>query len=353
MRILILSLKPHHNFGGILQTYALQTVLERMGHQVEVADMTRDVSAYPKDYHERIERESVINRNCYKFIDKYIHRRPIIDFSDIKETDYDAIVVGSDQVWRRIYFLDAYFCDITNAYLSFAKNWKNLKRFTYAASFGNETMDYTPEELEECTELLSMFKAVSIREISGINLCRKYFGIDALMHQDPTLLLEEKSYSELCKDWRGVHKDKIMAYILDETEDILSLVDMLSCQRNKSVCFMNSKAEVETADLQSRIQYSVEEWLAAFMDADYVVTDSFHGCVFSVMFGKEFVVFPNVHRGQARVQTLLHELDLEDRLVASFSSFDMNSITSNISEAQKKLQPLVASSLKYLRETII
>ena len=194
MRIGILTLPLHTNYGGILQAYALQTVLERMGHDVCLIEKKRQPlrlplwkaplsygkriiknltgNPFPIFYEQKMNREEpVVRQNTDKFINKYIKRRIVDDFSDIRGTDFDAIVVGSDQIWR-----PKYFQEIEHAFLDFTEGW-NIKRIAYAASFGTDEWEYTPEQTERCAKLLKRFDAVSVREKLGVSLCKEYFHV--------------------------------------------------------------------------------------------------------------------------------------------------------------------------------
>ena len=197
MRIGILTLPLHTNYGGILQAYALQTVLERMGHEVCLIEKRRRPlklplwkaplsygkrivknltgHPFPIFYEQKINRETqIIRQNTDKFISKYIKRKIVNDYYDIQENDFDAIVVGSDQIWR-----PQYFHEIEHAYLDFTEGW-NIRRIAYAPSFGTDEWEYTPKQTERCCILIKDFNAVSVRESSGVNLCREYLGINAI-----------------------------------------------------------------------------------------------------------------------------------------------------------------------------
>lgn len=178
MRIGILTLPLHTNYGGILQAYALQTVLERIGHEVEIINVPFTLPSISKvtivkriikkilgKYPGYINYEGKFNKwlpivaqNLQSFKDKYIHMSHIYDdYSAISSNDYDCIVVGSDQIWRPRMLLS----DISNAYLSFAEGW-NIKRIAYSASFGTQNWEYTSVQTEKCKKLLKMFDAVII-----------------------------------------------------------------------------------------------------------------------------------------------------------------------------------------------
>ena len=186
MRIGILTLPLHTNYGGILQAYALQTVLERMGHEVVVFDTPNrrflpPLWKMPLSFTKRtilkifgkinrvfIERHynktrPIIAKKIQPFIDKHINRKEIRSFYNLQSEDFDAIVVGSDQVWRVVYFPGLWLGQqIENAYLDFTKNW-TIKRIAYAASFGTNNWEYNEEQTKNCGQLLSMFDAVETR----------------------------------------------------------------------------------------------------------------------------------------------------------------------------------------------
>ena len=211
MKIGILTLPLHTNYGGILQAYALQTVLERMGHQTVVLNHKRKYSLpawrLPLSYTKRVIKKFVLGRkdirifaeqhqnkeyaivsqHTQRFIDTYIHTYNVESFKSLKAADFDAIVVGSDQVWRPKYFEPMFGEGIDNAFLSFAHNWK-IKRISYAASFGTEDWEYTDEYTRMCSELLGLFDAITVREESGVRLCKDKFGVDAEHVLDPTML---------------------------------------------------------------------------------------------------------------------------------------------------------------------
>ena len=335
MRIGILTLPLHTNYGGILQAYALQTVLERMGHEVRVINKSNyylplwkipfvyakrilknlNGDRFPIFYEQQILKEiPIIGQYTNEFIDKYIHTLDVKNYSYLKESDFDAIVVGSDQVWR-----PKYFGKIEDAYLDFAKTW-NIKRIAYAASFGTDKWEYTPEQTERCSNLLKQFDAVSVREKSGVSLCREHFHIKAVHVLDPTMLLSATDYIKLFEA-ADIHKSNgtLLCYILDETQEKTALVNRIAEEKKLVPFRVNSKVENHSAPLSERIQPPVEQWLRGFYDADFVVTDSFHACVFSILFNKPFVVYGNAARGMSRFTSLLEIFGLGGRLFTGMS----------------------------------
>ncbi len=340
MKIGILTLPLHTNYGGILQAYALQTVLERMGHEVVVFD-TPNKATYPplwklplsfgkrillkcmgrgnRIFQERYSNKvrSVVARYIQQFVDDKIHRKVFIKFSRLNANDYDAIVVGSDQVWRMIYFVPMWRMQpMENAFLAFTQGW-NIKRISYAASFGTEEWEYTKEQTQLCKEALQKFDAVSVREENGVKLCKQYFDADALHVLDPTMLLAAEDYIELFKQKQTPKSNgTLLNYVLDETDEINQLIQKVASEKKMNPFAVNNPFECdESKPLNQRIKQSVEAWLRGFYDADFVITDSFHACVFSIIFKRQFVVVGNKSRGMARFESLLKMFCLEDRLV--------------------------------------
>lgn len=369
MRIGILTLPLHYNYGGILQAYALQIVLERMGHEVNLISekrhptklplwkaplcygkrILRNVAgrSCPVFLEQKIEREfPLVSRYTSEFVDKYIKCVVYDNFSDISETDYDCFVVGSDQVWR-----PAYFRNIENAYLKFTEGWK-VKRIAYAASFGTDKWEYGEEQTEACRHLVQQFDAVSIREASGVGLCKEHFGIEAKHVLDPTMLLNKEDYIKLFETAETPKsKGTLLNYILDETPGKKALIDKISKDKGLVPFRVNSKVENLAAPLKERIQPPVEQWLRGFYDAEFVVTDSFHACVFSIIFGKPFVVYGNEERGLSRFYSLLSLFGLENRLITSIDSLGaLREI--DYDKIYLILKKMKLSSIDFLRETL-
>ena len=335
MRIGILTLPLHTNYGGILQAYALQTVLERMGHDVVVFDTPRvtfrlPLWKKPLVYGKRLIKKYVmgnkstlvfferkINRdypvaakNTQRFISQYIHAKHVSSLGSLNAEEFDAIVVGSDQIWR-----PKYYPKIENAYLEFAKHW-NIKRIAYAASFGTDKWEYTPKQTMECSRLIRKFDGVSVREDSAVGLCREHFGVEVKLVLDPTMLLDKEDYIKLFTAANTPKsKGTLLCYVLDETPEKSALIQQIADERHLTPFRVNSRVEDHSAPLNERIQPPVEQWLRGFYDAEFVVTDSFHACVFSILFGKQFLVVGNESRGLSRFNSLLKMFGLEDRLV--------------------------------------
>lgn len=360
MKIAIVTLPLHTNYGGILQAYALQTVLTRMGHSAQVLTKSRkikitpkllfltipkrillkligkDVNVFREFRHNRI--INTISRNVQPFISKNIHTDGR-DYEQLKPTDYEAYVVGSDQIWRPKYIGD----HLKNAFLDFSKTW-DVTRIAYSASFGTQDWEYNEADTKFIkSSLIGLFKAVSVRESSGIDLCKKYFGIKAEHLLDPTLLLNPSDYLYLV----NLSKTKpaegnLFYYILDPTEEKTSFINRIATERSLKPFTNVARPDDWSAPLCDRIQPPLEQWLRSFNDSDFVVTDSFHGCVFSILFHKPFVAIGNKARGMSRFESLLQLLNLKDHLLLdvgdyiSFNSYIIPNETYCILEQERK-----------------
>ena len=363
MRIAILTIPLNANYGGILQAYALQTTLEKLGnHEVVVLDNPYLLKMPPKFlrpfvyvmrlvgrklgmYHGNIKKEVAQNTYCantYHFVNTNIHEYYINGLEDIPKDRFDAIVVGSDQIWRS-YFFHLYFGEMPDAFLRFTDGWK-IKRIAYAPSFGVETWEYTAEETEECKKYIQKMDAVSCREVEGVEMCKKHLNCDTVKHVlDPTMLLTKDDYQKFVT----INKEKtgkLLVYVMDPTEDKQRLIDTIA---SKYCLVPNSiyKSGVKSPP-------SVEFWLQQFEDAEFVVTDSFHACVFSIIFGKEFIAYGNKNRGLSRFTSLLRIFGLEDRLILSFDEYIDKEIVSSITESQKKLEELRIESKEWLSNAL-
>ena len=373
MRLGIYTLPLNYNYGGLLQAYALQTVLERMGHDVTIINrplhQKEAIWKHPREKSKRFFRKYILNRknirvfqenyeakvypivsqNTQKFIGQYLHVITTSDTSELHEESYDAIVVGSDQIWRRAFHNSRKKC--YDSFLAFAENWK-IKRIAYAASFGVNYWEYNEVDTKRCAELVKSFDAVSVREDAGIDLCYKHLGVKAVHVLDPTMLLQKEDYIRLFEA-QGTPQSSgnLLCYILDETPFATEIINRIEQRMGLHRFQVNSRADNTWALVEDRVQPSVEQWLRGFYDAEYVVTDSFHACVFSILFGKPFIVIGNQNRGMERFRSLLQMVGMEDRLITREGFVDII-LRSNATFAMDKVEILKERSVQYLKDNL-
>ena len=365
MRISILTLPLHVNYGGILQCYALQTILQRMGHDVRVLTKFQYGRSYyiiyPMAVCKRLFKRfvlgkkvaifkaphQIIRQHTDRFIHRYIHQYTQRKWTAKIASRFEAIVVGSDQVWRPLYFQP-----IEEAFLSFLSDM-NIKRIAYAASFGVDYCEYTEEQREICSSLLKKFNAVSVRETSGIKLCQECFGIQAVQMLDPTLLLSADDYRELIKNSKSQpSQGNMLVYMLDRTKEKEEFVEQIAKEKGLIPFWMDSDVDDENLPLEKRIKMPVEQWLRSFDDAEFVLTDSFHGCVFSLIFRKQFLAVGNKERGLSRFHSLWALFLLQDRLILSFNEYNGNLSSIDYDKVHDQLHNLQSQSILFLKNNL-
>lgn len=337
MKIGILTIPFNNNYGGYLQSFALMSVLKQMGHEPTLI-MRRHLKK-PFSFVGRVKYfvkgvvKTIIKRKSYPciynventfwrrgkeiqtFLNTYIQPQTkyIYTTDELRYECYgkfDAIIVGSDQIWRSIYVPGF----VGNMYLDFTKGW-NVKRISYAASFGTDFPEYTQEEKDNCGRLISQFDAVSVREESGLKVFDDFnWNVkDPKVVLDPTLLLTKEDYNRILLSKNEMLKGKIFCYVLDKNEETQCSISDIMSRLNKQI--------YEISDIQKgdSVLPSIEFWLSAIRDSDFVITDSFHGTVFSIIFNKPFVVCLNKSRGNSRFVNLLEQFGLSDNIYSTTS----------------------------------
>lgn len=321
MKIGILTHPLCHNFGGVLQAYALYTYLRDRGHDVYIIKQIKTpfkeaikkvVTPMLKMLH--IRHDSVIdyvqNQNFKNFIARNFHH--YIYYKDIKSKNghfrLDAIVVGSDQVWRKW----GNTWDVKYYFMNFAAGW-NIKKLSYVASLGLNTWDFNEQETQEIKYWLNQYSSVSVREDDAVNLCREKLNINAEWHIDPTMLLSITDYNKLLKDVK-TESYPIITYILDPSNNKLKIRDTICSQKGAKPITVNIQEGISSTGI-IEVQPSLESWLIKMMNAGFVITDSFHGTAFAINFNRPFIVLSNQLRGQSRLLSILNMFGLENRLV--------------------------------------
>ena len=334
MRIGIITLPFLFNYGGIIQAYALQKVLISLGHDVFILEhesvvprrlsikiryliyIKRFVRKYllgQRDiviFEDKKNRERVLRaiQNNRQFIDSHMIIRNFNIDRACETYNYDCYVVGSDQVWR-----PKYTNPVEKYFLNFLKPDSPVLRIAYGASFGTDDWEFSEQQTVTCATLAQRFDLITVREKSGVTLCERYLHVKAKQVLDPTMLLDRDDYINIIKkDHIPHHAGNLFVYMLDDNICKQEFVKKIS-----NVLGMSSFSVVPTqlGILGGTVYPGVSSWLRGFFDADFVVTDSFHGCVFSIIFNIPFVVIGNLSRGQARFDSLLALFNLQDRLV--------------------------------------
>jgi coenzyme F420-reducing hydrogenase beta subunit len=362
LKVGIMTLPLNKNYGGNLQAFAMMEALRKLGHQPVLVNRRHPLATDESDKNIAGENQDLylesygISKNIAnsEFIDKYL--APITQIfrsnsaleAAIPAYDLDAMIVGSDQVWRAKYARTI----LSDFFFSFLQNSeKKIRSIAYAASFGADRLAYG-DKLHDISALAKKIDAVSVREDSAVDLCQKQFGIAAQHVIDPTLLLEPDDYRKLFADKLADYPgNRLLAYVLDADGDKSDVIESITNRLSLQAFGTNGLAYAPLGALsQGDGDRSVEGWLASFHEASFVITDSFHGTVFSILFNKPFIAYGNPKRGLARFTSLLKMFGLEDRLAINSKHIDIDKMLEPIDweAVNKRLAGLRVKSFEFL-----
>ena len=313
MKVGILTHQQHINYGGILQCFALSTYLKLLGHEPLVIRrvpnksniIKRILRSFLKQLGLKHFNQVLPDRaaNVRSFVEENLNRTAVIDSHSLmnkvcNQYQLEAVLVGSDQVWRRDFAINFGF----DYFLDFVPS--NVIKASYAASFGLNTWDYTNDESKIIKRLLQEFRGISVREKEAVGLCKSHLEMDAELLIDPTMLLNDSIYGKYSSD-RIIQDKYVFVYWLGDLNDISKYVSEYES--------LGYKVKVITLR-GNHVLDSVEDWLSYIKYADIVLTDSFHGCVFSMLFHKQFVAYCNKSGGYGRIQSLFESMGISDKL---------------------------------------
>ena len=295
-KVIVYNLCYGENYGAILVAYAMQEILRSIGY-------------LPYHINGRPASDSIAGT----FINKYI----AVSLADSGCTEYlhneyDTFIVGSDQVWN--------FGGVLKWYNKLRGSHilpdisPDKKKIAYAASFGVPSLqkwknDY---ELNAMKYYASLFDHVSVREYDGIDICKNELMIDSIRVLDPTLAADKEIWDNIAQNSKFDKKEEkyIAAYILDESEDKSKILSTLAEKYNYKIIYIDIFKNKQTP----------EDFVAIIKNAEYVVTDSFHGTCFSLIYNKQFLTIYNKERGLSRFKTLEQLFNINSQFVAKFTN---------------------------------
>lgn len=365
MKVGIVTQPLHGNYGGILQNFALQEVLRSLGHEPITLDFQGGVSGWRWFFMSVRKCVAVIrgrtplsdglffpyapfgrkNKKIVEFVERYIEHTPPFwnryRSNLIKKYGIEAVVTGSDQVWR-----PCYNARLTDMFLGFVKH-SGIPKIAYAASFGTSDWEYSPQLVEECAPLVKRLDAISVREASGIELANK-LGAKAVHVLDPTLLLGRAGFEKLLAPITDDSVERCLTcYILDMVPEAKSTLLQIADREDCPEIHRFSADEPGMGPV---------EWLDTIRKSRFMVTDSFHGTVFCLLFHVPFLTVVNIDRGADRFYSLLQPLGLEDRLVPSlaaaaskvhtWSPIDWNAVDGRLSELRAYSRNFLKTALQ-------
>lgn len=385
MQIGVLTLwQSKDNYGQMLQCYALQQFLREKGHEPYLISyrfikeerqytslwkmLLKVYAIYPLAYVFGLGRDKKkladeeFEKYCHEkkrnfdgFLKKYINlSKTYNDLDDLQKNPpvADCYVVGSDQVWAQLLSKpenSAFFLDFGD---------EKTKRIAYAASF---SMSEYPENLRtKLAENLSRLNAVSVRETQGIGICNSV-GTKATKVVDPTLLLGTKAFENISAKKMKSNQYAFVYQLNISSPDEIRWTDARAycSEKHWDMIATASSGYFEGREILKGAKYvypSISEWLSLIKHSEIVITTSFHGVVFSILFHKNFVYIPlkGAHSGgNARVLNLLSDLKIEEKSVSCGRTFnDAASFEIDYSKCNRLLKEKVAESSSFLLDAI-
>ncbi len=358
------------NYGSVLQAYALQKVLARLGCEPIMIDYFDPIKGLRnRPLHQKIKhlawtivRKPIQDKQRKKrtvaFKHEYLAQTgtSFRDASSLHTSPprFDAYIVGSDQVWNPFNTNDT----MGTYFLSFAP--AGAKRISYAASFGIEKLPDTCRESHR--DYLAGIDSISVRELHGRRIVKELTGRDAELVLDPTLLLTRSDWESIAAPDTAAQPYVLCYYMPGDrqvTNAIGRIADHIAKRRGWRVVCIGQKEYMRLIPFSnSRFGAGPAEFVGLFRDASYVVTNSFHGTAFAVAFGKPFHVPVNkMTRGKkrlsSRIESLLTQLDLDSRLLTSGSPLpNAEEFQLDFQEAHSLLDEKRTKSIAFLRNAL-
>lgn len=327
-KIGIITMHRVINAGSALQAYALYHTVQKLGYQCEIIDYQ-----YPNRFHQQEKKTIPFFTRLWlrlKYFILYRSRKQHARFklfqsqawasSAYYETrehilnnppKYDLCITGSDQVWnpRCMKGDSVFFCAFS----------PNTPRIAYASSFAQGDI---PQNLElQYAHHLSGYKTIGIRENSGVKIINRLTKKQAEVVCDPTLLLTASDYTPFIKQAQiHIKRSYLLAYILDYAFNpyptIEKVIRNISQELDLGVIYLMANTVDHYRIGKSITSAGPNEYLKLFSEASYIVTSSFHGVAFSLIFEKDFyAITPNKEQEDGRIQTLLHTVGATDRAI--------------------------------------
>ena len=387
IRVALATCHDKHNFGSMLQAFATQAYLEEQGFDVRTVDKTglkKAIQPGRTNYYLRNILDMQMYAEKVPFVEHRIrqkipssfssnmkarHRafdefsrmhfhlsRKCWSFEELAELskEYDAIVVGSDQLWLPVNIGGRYF----------TLEWADapVRKISYATSTGMS--DFDEHYLSRLHDFLADYHAVSVREQSGAELVEKATGKSPMVTCDPTMLLSREEWQKISNGSYGELPSEpyLFCYFMGDNAWQRECAEKIARERNLKIAAVAHNDSYIPADNDYADYYcwnaGPAEWLALIEHASFVLTDSFHGSVFSNIFQVPFISFRR-HGGNtkqstnSRIDTLLGVLGLDYRICESAGNFDDIASTGiDFDTSQKKLEDYRAQSASWLLEAL-
>ena len=365
-KVELITLQRVPNYGSVLQAYATQKILESLNYEVEIINyfpermtikaMLRRIKKKKKKLN-----NSILMRTIARviIIPSYIKRFSSFKkfYKNLNQTkkEYhsneeikkdlpvaDIYCTGSDQVWN-----SEWNEGIDKAlFLDFAPD--NKKKVAISASFGKKSLNN--DEITITKELLSKYSNISLREKSGVDILKQLKIDNSINILDPTLLLNKQEW-EIIASKKFTNEKYILVYNLNRNSKIDRYAENLSKETGLKIKYLSYQIHEFYKKGKMYCNPKVEDFLSLIKNAEYVITDSFHGTAFSLNFEKEFViVYPEKY--STRIQSILELLDLKDRVAIDEKDLKVCEKKINYSTVSKKLNNERIKSIEWIKNAL-
>ena len=363
MRIGILTFHRAHNYGAVLQCYALQQVLLALGHSVDVIDYRQP---FIEKVYKTVSIKRIMSKNPLKIIiriinefrllkirnekkELYVHflnsklklnRVPINNIKEMPE-DYDVYIFGSDQIWN-----SKLTGGVDRIFWGEFETSNNANKVAYAASTNLSNIDEIG--LSKISKLLKNFNHIGVREISIADKLQPYSKNPIKAVLDPTLLINSDKWSSISKSIK-CSKRYVLLYEVRKSNSKPEAANKIANKIAKEMGGVVIDIHKGYDEIKS---FSPEEFIGLFENASYIVTSSFHATAFSIIFRKNFYALALKDGHDSRYEVLLNNIGLSDRLVSI--NFDNPEVDQDIdySQVYLKLNKLKEDSMSYLKNAI-
>lgn len=339
-----------NNYGSALTNYALNRVLTGMGQSVLMLEwpvLSGDVSQHKPDNKTR------------RFANHFYEQSMRYRLDDYGRFNYhcNTFLVGSDQLWNWWSNRDV---GSYHFFLDFADD--QHKKIAYSTSFGHDSAYYPSEMKLKIGYLLQRFDAVSVREYGAVDVCKHDYDVDAVQTVDPVFLCSQSVWEEaIALSKVSIDGEYVLAYILNPTEDKINATRHVAEKLNLPYyIILDGQGDFEELKAQTNDDHildnvEIADWLVYLKNASYVITDSFHGFCFSIIFKRNMSVFPNALRGLSRFESLCKMTDLSDRMVSSLDEMIQKTpwkYAVDFNKVSQNMESHIEFSRKWLEQAI-
>lgn len=362
MKIGTLTFHTAHNYGAVLQAYALVKYIQSQGHEAEIIDYRAEFNE--KRFAHKPLSHYLSLREIYGILFQNSYQKPCPDafkgfyqdFLRVSEKSYkkeelseaakhyDRIVAGSDQVWNLgctdgddAYFLP--FC-------------KDEKKYSYASSMGI-TSTNDDQLRQRLSEYIKLFKGIAVREKESIGFVRELTGRESTLVIDPTMLLTKEEWAEIADFTRCPNEKYAVMYLMSEDLPLMKFAQRYCKDHGLKLIYITQRL-FKRVKAEFYRDVTPNQWVGLYLNADAVFTNSFHGSAFGINFGKNlFLKYIPRSIANSRMQTLVHTYPIGEHLLTDDNIHNTEFPRLDVTAIDAELDSQRTSSMLYIKNVIL